>query len=155
MHIDESEENMRAHDSDHGYESELRPKASRLEEPESALALKAALSGRLDAAGPAGVLGLQRAVGNAGASALIEEERSPVDDVIRSGGTPLPSDVRKDMEGRFGQDFGDVRVHHDGAAQSRRSRSMRRPTPWGRTSCFSATSTTRHRMRASTCSPMN
>ena len=29
---------MRAHDSDHGYESGLRPKASRLEEPESALA---------------------------------------------------------------------------------------------------------------------
>src|SRR6185437_13442550 len=29
----------------------------------------------------------------------------------------LPVDVRADMEGRFGQDFGDVRVHHDGSAQ--------------------------------------
>ena len=36
---------MRAHDSDHGYESDLRPKASRLEEPESAVAMRAALSG--------------------------------------------------------------------------------------------------------------
>lgn len=107
---------MRAHESDHGYESELRPKASRLEEPESALALKAALSGRLDAAGPAGVLGLQRAAGNAGASALIEEERSPVHDVIGSGGVPLPADLRTDMEGRFGHDFADVRVHNDSTA---------------------------------------
>ena len=107
---------MRAHDSDHGYESDLRPKASRLEEPESAVAMRAALSGRLDVAGPAGIVGLQRAAGNAGASALIEEERSPVHNVITSGGTPLPVDVRADMEGRFGQDFGDVRVHNDGAA---------------------------------------
>ena len=111
-----SEEEMRAHDSDHGYESELRPKASRLEEPESALALKAALSGRLDVAGPAGIAGLQRAAGNSAASTLIEEERSPVHDVMASGGTPLPVEVRADMEGRFGQDFGDVRVHNDGAA---------------------------------------
>ncbi|MGW5151735.1 hypothetical protein [Rhodococcus koreensis] len=77
---------MRAHDSDHGCESELRPKASRLEEPESALALRTALSGRLDVAGPAGLVGLQRAAGNAGASALMDEERSPVHDVITSGG---------------------------------------------------------------------
>ena len=107
---------MRAHDSDQGYQSDLRPKASRVEEPESALALKAALSGRLDAAGPAGVMGLQRAVGNAGTAAVIDEERSPVHDVVSAGGTPLPGDLRTDMEGRFGTDFGDVRVHNDGAA---------------------------------------
>jgi hypothetical protein len=107
---------MRAHDSDHGTESDLRPKASRLEEPESAHTLRAALSGRLDAAGPAGVLGLQRAVGNAGTSAVMDEERSPVHGVIASGGSPLPADLRTDMEGRFGQDFGDVRIHSDGAA---------------------------------------
>lgn len=107
---------MRAHESDRGYESELRPKASRLEEPESALAVKAALSGRLDAAGPAGIAGLQRAVGNSGTAAVVEEERSPVHDVVASGGSPLPADLRVDMEGRFGQDFGDVRMHHDGAA---------------------------------------
>jgi hypothetical protein len=107
---------MREHDSDEGYEGNLRPKASRIEEPDSALAFKAAVSGRLDVAGPAGVLGLQRAAGNAGASTLMDEERSPVHDVISSGGTPLPTDLRTDMEGRFGQDFGDVRVHNDGAA---------------------------------------
>jgi Domain of unknown function (DUF4157) len=107
---------MRGHDSDHGSESDLRPKASRLEEPESAIALKAALSGRLDVAGPAGLVGLQRAAGNSGASTLMDEQRSPVHDVIASGGTPLPADLRADMEGRFGQNFGDVRIHSDGAA---------------------------------------
>lgn len=109
---------MRTHESDHSSESELRPKASRLDEPDSALALRAALSGRLDVAGPDGVAGLQRAVGNAGASALVDEDRSPVHDVVGSAGTPLPAEVRTDMEGRFGQDFGDVRVHHDGAAHA-------------------------------------
>lgn len=107
---------MRSHDHDHGSEAELRPKASRLEDPTSALAMRAALSGRLDVAGPAGLAEVQRAVGNAGASALVEEERSPVHDVITSGGTPLGADVRTDMEGRFGQDFGDVRIHNDVAA---------------------------------------
>lgn len=106
---------MRAHDSDHGYQNELRPKASRMEEPDS-VAMRAALSGRLDVAGTAGLVGLQRAAGNAGASALVDEERSPVHEVIGSGGTPLPVELRTDMEGRFGQDFGDVRVHNDGAA---------------------------------------
>ncbi|BBX36496.1 hypothetical protein MMAGJ_57780 [Mycolicibacterium mageritense] len=111
-----SEASMRTHDSDHGRESELRPKASRLEEPESALAMKAALSGRLDVAGPAGLAGLQRTAGNAGTSALMDEDRSPVHDVVASGGSPLPADLRTDMEGRFGHDFGDVRVHNDAAA---------------------------------------
>ena len=107
---------MHTHDIDHTDHGSLRPKASRVDEPESSLAIRAALSGRLDAAGPAGVLGLQRAVGNAGTAAVIEEQRSPVHDVITSGGAPLQPDVRDDMEGRFGQDFGDVRVHTDGAA---------------------------------------
>lgn len=108
---------MHAHDIDQGPDSTLRPKSSRLEEPESALALRAALSGRLAEAGPRGLTGLQRAVGNSSTAALVEEERSPVHDVVRSGGgSPLHADVRSDMEGRFGQDFGDVRVHTDGAA---------------------------------------
>ena len=80
------------------------------------MAMRAALSGRLDVAGPAGVAGLQRVAGNSGASALMDEDRSPVHNVIGSGGSPLPADLRTDMEGRFGHDFGDVRVHHDGAA---------------------------------------
>ncbi len=82
------------------------PEASRLDETDSALALRAALSGRLDITGPAGLAGLQRVVGNARAAELVDEERSPVHDVVASAGTPLPTDVRTDMEGRFGQDFG-------------------------------------------------
>lgn len=109
---------MRVHDNEHGRLSELRPKASRLEEPESAMAMRAALSGRLDVAGPAGVLGIQRAAGNSGTAALMDEDRSPVHDVVSSGGTPLPADLRADMEGRFGHDFGDVRVHNDAAAHA-------------------------------------
>jgi hypothetical protein len=107
---------MHSYEGDRAFHSELRPKASRLEEPESALALKAALSGRLDVAGTKGVAGLQRVAGNAGTAALVEEERSPVLDTVGSGGSPLPAEVRQDMEGRFGQDFGDVRVHSDGTA---------------------------------------
>jgi hypothetical protein len=65
---------------------------------------------------PGAVLGLQRAVGNAGVGALMEEERSPVHDVVNSGGSPLAPEVREEMEGRLGHDFSDVRVHTDGAA---------------------------------------
>jgi hypothetical protein len=35
---------------------------------------------------------------------------------VGSGGQPLDVDTRQDMESRFGQDFGDVRVHTGGAA---------------------------------------
>ncbi|MEE6166062.1 MULTISPECIES: eCIS core domain-containing protein [unclassified Mycolicibacterium] len=109
---------MRTHDSEHERASELRPKASRLEDPESAVAMRAALSGRLDVAGPAGILGVQRAAGNSGTAALMDEDRSPVHDVVSSAGAPLPADLRTDMEGRFGHDFGDVRVHNDAAAHA-------------------------------------
>ncbi len=37
-------------------------------------------------------------------------------DVISSGGSPLDTDTRTDMESRMGADFSDVRVHHDTAA---------------------------------------
>jgi len=108
---------MHEHEHDHIGSGSLRPKAARLDEPDS-LAMRAALSGRLDVAGPRGVLGLQRAVGNAGATAALEEERSPVHDVISSAGAPLDRDVREDMESRLGHDFSDVRVHNDGAADA-------------------------------------
>ena len=81
---------------------------------------------------PATVLRLQRASGNASVAALVEgrrpalqraassgedEERSPVLDVVgRGGGRPLEPELRSDMEQRLGHDFGDVRVHSDGAA---------------------------------------
>jgi hypothetical protein len=77
----------------------------------------AAASGRTDVLSGSAVLALQRTAGNAGVGAMLEEERSPVHDVVGSGGgSPLASDVRTDMEGRLGADFGDVRVHTDDKA---------------------------------------
>ena len=108
---------MHEHEHDHTGSGSMRPKAARIDEPD-ALAVRAALSGRLDAMGPRGMLGLQRAVGNAGATAALEEERSPVHDVVGSPGTALDHDVREDMEARLGHDFSDVRVHTDGAADA-------------------------------------
>lgn len=62
---------------------------------------------------PAGVLNLQRMVGNASVQTLLEdEERSPVHDVVGSGtGSPLDSGTRTAMEERLGHDFSDVRIH--------------------------------------------
>lgn len=104
-------------------ESAVRPAGDRVRatEPEhDALMYQAAATGRTDVLGASGLLGLQRAVGNAGVTELLEptEERSPVHSVVNSGGgSALAPDVRTDMEARFGgQDFGDVRVHTDGAA---------------------------------------
>lgn len=107
---------MRGHD--HDIEGDVRPKGDRIDRDETTdLMHQAAVAGRTDVLGTAGLLGLQRTIGNAGVTALVEEERSPVHDVIGSGGTPLDPGTRADMESRFGQDFGDVRVHTDGAAQ--------------------------------------
>jgi hypothetical protein len=108
---------MRGHDHDHDLDSGFRPKGDRIERDDHDLLGRAAATGRTDVLGPAGLLGLQRAVGNAGTGTLVDEDRSPVHDVVGSGGgAPLPADTRADMETRFGQDFGDVRVHTDTAA---------------------------------------
>lgn len=108
---------MRGHSHENDVEPSLRPKGDRIERDDHDLMGRAAAAGRTDVLGPAGMLGLQRAVGNAGASTLVEEERSPVHDVVGSGGgSPLDTETRTDMETRFGHDFGDVRVHTDGAA---------------------------------------
>ncbi|HEU0133096.1 MAG TPA: DUF4157 domain-containing protein [Mycobacteriales bacterium] len=108
---------MRAQDHEHDRDDSLRPKAARIDAPESDARLRAALSGRLDVATPDTLLRVQRAAGNAGASALVQrEEASAVGDVVSSGGHPLDPDVRADMEGRLGHDFGDVRVHTDDGA---------------------------------------
>ncbi|TMK53931.1 MAG: DUF4157 domain-containing protein, partial [Actinobacteria bacterium] len=46
-----------------------------------------------------------------------EDDPSPVKDVVGSGGgQPLDTPTRHFMEGRFGSDFGDVRVHTDSKA---------------------------------------
>ncbi|MBO4207269.1 eCIS core domain-containing protein [Micromonospora echinofusca] len=102
-------------------EAAVRPAGDRPSGPEhdtDHLTYAAASAGRPDVLGAAGLLGLQRAVGNQAVGELLEPERSPVHDVVSSGGgSPLAPEVRTDMEARFGgQDFGDVRVHTDGAA---------------------------------------
>jgi hypothetical protein len=116
---------MRGQGYDHDSEASFRPKGDRVEHAEHTehlepdLAYRAAAAGRPDVLGPSGLLGLQRAVGNAGVGAVVDEDRSPVHDVVSSGGgSTLDQDTRTDMESRFGHDFGDVRVHTDGAADS-------------------------------------
>lgn len=108
---------MRSHSHDVEEGRELRPKSDRIESEDAGLMYRAAAAGRTDVLGPAGLLGLQRAVGNAGVAGVVEEERSPVLDVVgSSGGAPLDAETRMDMESRLGHDFGDVRVHTDSRA---------------------------------------
>jgi hypothetical protein len=106
---------MHKHSADEERDS-LRPKAARFEEDLPDHYGRAAAAGRTDVLGLDGLLGLQRMAGNSGVNSMLEEERSPVHDVISSGGHPLDSDVRTDMEQRLGHDFGDVRIHNDSAA---------------------------------------
>ena len=65
---------------------------------------------------PPSRFGLQRTVGNGAVTSLLEEERSPVHDVVSSGERPLEPEVRTDMESRLGHDFSEVRVHDDASA---------------------------------------
>jgi hypothetical protein len=94
----------------------VRPKGSRIETDREAHPGRAVLHGRGDVLDADAILGLQRTVGNGAVTSLLEEERSPVHDVIKSGGRQLEPDVREDMEARLGHDFSDVRVHDDTAA---------------------------------------
>jgi hypothetical protein len=69
----------------------------------------------------ASLLHLQRTAGNAGVVQMLAdddaEERSPVHDVVGTGGgSPLDKTTRANMEERLGADFGDVRVHTDAKA---------------------------------------
>ncbi len=104
-----------AHDSD---QDPLRPKGARIDQSVDENVGRAAAEGRTDVLGAPDLLRLQRRAGNAGVSSLVEDERSPVHDVVSSPGRPLESDVRTDMEARLGHDFGDVRVHDDAAAHA-------------------------------------
>lgn len=94
----------------------LRPPGSRLEVESAGRAGTAAAAGRRDALDVETVLGLQRTAGNSAVAQLMEDDRSPVHDVISSGGRPLEPGVRTDMEARLGHDFSDVRVHDDARA---------------------------------------
>jgi Domain of unknown function (DUF4157) len=106
---------MHEHANDERHDP-LRPKGSRIDPELPPHVGLAAARGRTDMLDVESVLGLQRSVGNAGVSTLLEEERSPVHNVVTSGGRPLEPDVRADMESRLGHDFSDVRVHDDSAA---------------------------------------
>jgi Domain of unknown function (DUF4157) len=107
---------MRAYDHD-PQESALRPKAARPDFHQPAPIMQAAASGHPEVLDGQAVLGLQRAVGNKGVSSVLEDGRSPVLDVVNSGGgSPLAPDVQKDMQARLGHDFSDVRVHTDSKA---------------------------------------
>jgi hypothetical protein len=86
--------------------------------PVPAVSLLAAATGRTDVLGPAGVLGVQRTAGNAATTEMVEDQRSPVLDVIGSGGQSLDEGVRTDMAGRLGHDFSNVRVHTDDRADA-------------------------------------
>jgi hypothetical protein len=106
---------MRAHDHDSYTDAGVRPRGDRAGPGREDLTYRAAAAGRTDALGAGGLLDLQRTVGNAGVTAMLEE--SPVHGVVGSGGgTPLDAGTRADMESRLGHDFGDVRVHTDQAA---------------------------------------
>jgi Domain of unknown function (DUF4157) len=95
---------MRTYDSE-SVES-IRPHGDRAHEDTTEPIGRAAAGNRPDVLGAAGLLALQRAAGNAGVSAMMS-----ADEVIPTGGTPLDASVRGEMESRFGEDFGDVRVH--------------------------------------------
>ncbi len=68
----------------------------------------------------ASVMHLQRTAGNQGVVQMLagdKEDRSPVHDVIGSGGgSPLDEGLRTNMESAFGASFGGVRVHTDDRA---------------------------------------
>jgi len=94
-----------------------RPRADRIVDEATEPLGRAAADGRLDVLGASGLLALQRSAGNAGVSSMMSDE-SDVRSVVSSGGSPLDAGVRADMEQRFGQDFGDVRVHSGGDAHA-------------------------------------
>jgi hypothetical protein len=68
----------------------------------------------------AGVLALQRTIGNHAVSRLLADgvPPSPVLDVVGRGGQPLPRALRGEMESRLGHDFSGVRIHTDQAAHT-------------------------------------
>lgn len=109
---------MHEHTGDERHDG-FRPRGTRVDDELQAGVGRAAAAGRADLLTADAVLGLQRAAGNAAVSELVEEGRSPVHDVVSSGGgRPLDGDVRADMESRLGHDFSDVRVHDDVAASA-------------------------------------
>lgn len=110
---------METHETDAAL-VEARSKSRRRADDPSPLVSRVLADGRGGPLDPSALRHLQRAAGNASVGSLIgesEEDRSPVKDVVESGGgRPLDEPVRETMEERLGQDFGDVRVHTDARA---------------------------------------
>src|SRR6478609_3312727 len=99
-------------------DSTLRPRGASIDHDRQEHVGRAAAARRMDVLDPPALLGLQRAAGNSGVTSLVEDEPSPVLDVVSRAGRPLEPDVRGDMEMRLSHDFGDVRVHDDAAANA-------------------------------------
>ncbi|MFJ2271167.1 DUF4157 domain-containing protein [Streptomyces sp. NPDC087849] len=128
MHAQEwDREHDHEHDHGHGQEqvhdeaAHAAGAADGLQAAGTPYLYRAAATGRADVVGAGGMSVLQRAVGNSAVGSMLqrqgEEERSPVHDVVSSGGgQPLDTDTRTDLEGRMGADFSDVRVHTGSAA---------------------------------------
>lgn len=77
------------------------------------------VAARSPALDTASILHLQRTAGNQGVVQMLagEEERSPIHDVVGSGGgSPLDTSTRASMESAFGTSFEGVRVHTGGRA---------------------------------------
>lgn len=108
---------MREHSHDRE-ESAFRPRASRIDPDPPEHVVRAAATGRTDVLSASDLLALQRLSGNAGVGSVLGEDPSPVHGVVSSPGRPLEEPVRADMEARLGHDFGDVRIHDDGAAHA-------------------------------------
>jgi hypothetical protein len=99
----------------------IQPKAAVPAPTPAASSDKRVAPGRSGALDTASMLHLQRVAGNQGVLQMLadDEERSPVQDVIGSGGgSPLDSSTKATMESAFGASFGDVRVHTDAQASS-------------------------------------
>jgi hypothetical protein len=107
---------MHAHDMD-GIDVEVGRRGAEVAREQNG-AMPGLAERRPDVLSSAAMLRLQREAGNGAVSELVEEQRSPVLDVVSSGGAPLEPAVRTDMESRMGHDFGDVRVHTDAAANA-------------------------------------
>ena len=109
------EESLRAPKTGHVRERENDPNAL-----DVAVAHRAVADHRPDTLGTRSVMHLQRAAGNSSVGSLLQEEQSPVLDVVgKGGGQALDKETRSHMEGAMGHDFSDVRLHSGGeAAQS-------------------------------------
>ncbi|MGY3340762.1 hypothetical protein ACVW0K_006861 [Streptomyces filamentosus] len=136
-------EHHQEHGPEHAGDDRLRDDRAQDGGPGAARLFEAAAAGRTDVVGASGLGALQRAVGNGAVGAMVQRSRSaadedaaaeggaaggtaggaggrsPVHDVLASGGgQPLDAATRGDMEARMGADFSDVRIHTDAAADA-------------------------------------